>query len=299
MLQFGGAQPDGFRFENVAETKSGVVTISPNRVVYGTGVYDGRAEIDLVRDRNQLFRATAVAAVHPAPKRVLVIGLSSAAWTQIAANLGGVETVTAVEINPGYLQLISKYPMLKSVLSNPKIDIVIDDGRRWLRRNPDEKFDVIIANTTFHWRAGASNLLSVEFLELAKSHLNPGGVYYYNTTGSGAVQKTGASVFDYAARFEHFMLASDSPIAFDKERWYRSLMTLQVDGKHLLNPARSEHRARAREIVSYADRVGVLNEADEMEFAVEFRDSILDRTAGVSVITDDNMGGEWPSRLIW
>lgn len=297
-LQFRNRMPDGYQFANIAETKSGVVAITPDRQVFGTGIYDGMAEIDLVADRNRLFRATAVAAVHPAPKRVLVIGLSSAAWTQVLANLGSVEHVTAVEINPGYLQLIAGYPELKSVLHNPKIDIVVDDGRRWLRRNADEKFDVIVANTTFHWRAGASNLLSVEFLRLVRQHLNPGGIYYYNTTSSQAVQKTGASVFPHAARFEHFMFASDNPIVFDQARWSRALETWKVDGRPLLDFKRLEHRVRAREIISYADRVGPLDRVDEMRFAVEYRDSILERTTNYAVITDDNMGGEWSTTLL-
>lgn len=297
-LQFRDHMPEGFQFANVAETKSGVVTITSDRMVFGTGVYDGMAEIDLLADRNGLFRATAVAAVHPAPKRVLVIGLSSAAWTQILANMEGVEQVTAVEINPGYLHLIADYPELRSVLDNPKVDIVVDDGRRWLRRNPDERFDVIVANTTFHWRAGASNLLSVEFLNLVRRHLSPGGIYYYNTTSSEAVQRTGASVFPHVARFEHFMFASEAPISFDPRRWHDALKTWTVDGRPLLDFSRPDHRERAREIASYAQRVGPLNREDEMRFAVEFRDSILKRTTEFAVITDDNMGGEWTTTFL-
>jgi len=296
-LQFHGKAPDGFRFANVAETRSGVVAITPDNVVFGTGVYDGRAEVDLVKDRNGLFRATAVSAVHRAPKEVLVIGLSAAAWTQVLVNLSGVDRVTAIEINPGYLSLIARYPALASVLDNPKVDIVIDDGRRWLQRHPDRKFDVIVANTTFHWRAGASNLLSVEFLELVRSRLSPEGVYYFNTTSSDAVQKTAASVFRHAARFEHMMLVSEAPIEFDKQRWLRELETLRVDGAPLLDFQQAEHRSRAEMIVDLADRVGALNPRDELEFAVEFRDSILNRTAALTAITDDNMGGEWPKLL--
>lgn len=293
-LQFRGDKPRGYRFDSVAETKSGVVTVAEDRTVYGTGVYDGIAEIDLMNDRNGLFRVTALAAVHPEPKSVLVIGLSSAAWTQILANLPGVESVTAVEINPGYLSVISDYPDVQSVLTNPKIDIVIDDGRRWLRRNPNRRFDLIVANTTFHWRAGASNLLSLEFLDLVRSHLRPGGIYYYNTTSSNSVQRTGASAFPHAARFEHFLMTSENPIVFDRQRWRQALSDLAVDGQKLFDGSLAEHRDRIEIITSLADRVGPVNPLDELQFAVEFRDSILARTIGERLITDDNMGSEWP-----
>lgn len=293
-LQFRDDKPRGYRFDSVAETKSGVVTVAEDRTVYGTGVYDGIAEIDLMTDRNGLFRVTALAAVHPDPKSVLVIGLSSAAWTQILANLPGVEEVTAVEINPGYLSVIREYPDVRSVLTNPKVDIIIDDGRRWLRRNPTRQFDLIVANTTFHWRAGASNLLSMEYLNLVRRHLRPGGIYYYNTTSSNAVQRTGASAFPHAARFEHFLMTSEAPIVFDQQRWRNALSNLSVDGQKLFDVARPEHRERIDIITSLADRVGPVNPLDELQYAVEFRDSILERTAGERLITDDNMGSEWP-----
>ena len=74
--------------------------------------------------------------------------------------------------------------MVSSLLANPKVHIVIDDGRRWLASNPARRFDVIVMNTTFHWRAHTTNLLSEEFLRLARAHLRAGGILHYNTTGS-------------------------------------------------------------------------------------------------------------------
>ena len=50
------------------------------------------------------------------------------------------------------------------MLHDPKVDIVIDDGRRWLNPPPDERFDVIVMNTTWHWRAHITDLLSTEFM---------------------------------------------------------------------------------------------------------------------------------------
>jgi len=215
-LQLRNSKKDTLIFENISETRSGVVAITDKKIVYGTGVYDGAVSVDLLDDVNGIYRPVAVAATHPEPKRVLVIGMSMGAWTQVLANMPSVEHVQVVEIDRGYLELIRKYPNVSSILDNQKIDIVIDDGRRWLRRNPEEKFDIIVANTTYFWRSSASNLLSVEFLEQIKRHLADGGVYFYNSTKSDRVQKTGAVVFDYAARFEHFVFASQKPLKFDK-----------------------------------------------------------------------------------
>lgn len=295
-LQLRNDHQEQLTFENISETRSGVVAISEDKIVYGTGVYDGRVRIDLLNDLNGVYRPIAVAAVHPEPKRVLVIGMSMGAWTQILANMPTVEHVQVVEINRGYVDLISQYPVVSSLLDNPKIDIAIDDGRRWLRRNPGEKFDIIVANTTFFWRSSASNLLSVEFLEQIKRHLSDDGVYFYNSTSSDRVQRTGAEVFDYAARFEHFVFASQKPLNFNKDHWMNQIRNWKIDGELLLDISTPEGKAKADELVGLFEKVGPLNPDNELEPALEFREEILKRTQHSEIITDDNMGAEW---LIW
>ena len=69
------------------------------------------------------------------------------------------------------LEIAADLPEVASVLSNPKVSIVTDDGRRWLRLHPDRKFDAIVSNTTWHFRANVTNLLSAEFLDLIGQHL--------------------------------------------------------------------------------------------------------------------------------
>jgi spermidine synthase len=76
---------------------------------------------------------------------------------------------------------------------------VIDDGRRWLVEYPQSRFDLVVMNTTFHWRAHAS-----DFLRLMRSHLSPGGMLYYNTTGSGEVLLTGATVSPLPQQTHHY-----------------------------------------------------------------------------------------------
>ena len=130
-------------FRHLVETRSGVVGVSQDGTVYGGGVYDGRFNTDLVHDTNGIFRAFAIVGVHPKPSEVLMIGLSSGSWAQVIANCAGVAHLTIVEINPGYLRLIGQYPAVAGILRNPKVQIEIDDGRRWLVRNPHKKFDLM------------------------------------------------------------------------------------------------------------------------------------------------------------
>ena len=86
--------------------------------------------------------------------------MSTGAWIRAVQGFPGVEAIDVVEINPAYVELTRAYPTLAPLLDDPRVHIHIDDGRRWLKRNPDARYDLIIQNTTYHWRANAGNLLS-------------------------------------------------------------------------------------------------------------------------------------------
>lgn len=277
----------GERFADLVENRSGVIAVTQDGIVYGGGAYDGRFNTDLINDTNGLFRAFAMAGLHARPANVLIIGLSSGSWAQVVASNPEVKDITIVEINPGYLPLIRKHPQVESLLRNPKVHIVIDDGRRWLVSHPDRKFDFILMNTTFYWRANVSNLLSREFLSLVRSHLNRGGIEYYNTTGSSRAMATGVSVFPYDLRIANFLAVSDSPFTLYKDRWKEALVNYQIDGHPVFNLTIPHDRARLDEVLHLADHPDVTNGTTES------RAGILLRLAGVPVITDNNMGSEW------
>jgi spermidine synthase len=290
-LMFKRSYHPGERFRHVVENRSGVITVTADATVYGGGMYDGRFNTDLVHDINGVFRVYALSSFHPMPRNVLMIGLSSGSWAQIVANHPQVETLTIVEINPGYLQLVAQYPQVAGLLANPKAHVVTDDGRRWLMSHPDRKFDVIVMNTSFNWREHMSNLLSVEFLQLARRHLLPGGVLYYNTTGSQEVLFTGTMVFPYGLRVGNFLAVSDSPMVVNRERLRWILLQYRIDDLPVLNMSIPDDAKRLREMLDLTQRFG-----SDRSFAtpsMEYADSIRERCRGKRIITDDNMGTEW------
>lgn len=277
-------------FVHVVENKSGVITVTRGGMVLGGGIYDGHFNVNLVRDTNGIERAYALSYFHPNPKEVLMVGLASGSWAQIIANHPQVQHLTIVEINPGYLQLIPLYPEVASMLHNPKVQIIVDDGRRWLFRNPNAKFDVIVMNTTHHWRSHATNLLSRDFLKEIRHHLNPGGVDFYNTTSSAEVQATGVEVFPYGLRIANCLVVSDSPLQLDRDRWREVLSRYTIDGKPVLNLFVEADRARLNEVLSMAD---TLDRPTSQFFALESASHIRLRSTNARLITDDNMGTEW------
>jgi spermidine synthase len=84
---------------------------------------------------------------------------------------------TAVELVPSVKEAFAFYHAdAARVLSNPRGHIVIDDGRRFLKRTR-EKFDVIVIDPPPPVEAAGSSLLySEEFYELAKQRLKPNGI---------------------------------------------------------------------------------------------------------------------------
>jgi spermidine synthase len=282
----------GIVFRNLVENRSGIIAVTADEKVIGGGVYDGHFNIDPVNASNGIFRAYAIAAFHPNPRHVLVIGLSSGSWTQILVNHPKVEDTTVVEINPGYLSLIQQRPIVSSLLHNPKVHVEIDDGRRWLVSHPERKFDFILMNSTFNWRANTTNLLSVEFLRLVRKHLNPGGILYYNTTDSGRVQFTGAEGFPYALRVSNFLAVSDSPIEFNRARFKKLLENYRIDGHPVLDLTKPDHRACVDWMVSLPQQ-NYESSGQALDRSIEDRASLLRRLQGMRLVTDDNMGTEW------
>jgi spermidine synthase len=184
-------------------------------MVFGGNAYDGIVTANVETNPNRLDRLYVLALLHPHPKRLLFVGLSAGAWVRAAEGFGGLERIDAVEINPAYLEMIRTYGQVSTLLKDPRVHIEVDDARRWLRRHPQARYDAIVQNTTYHWRANVGNLLSREYFREVASHLNPGGVFIANTTGSFDVLATAQAVFAHAYRYTNFVYASDQEITPD------------------------------------------------------------------------------------
>lgn len=215
--------------------------------VFGGNAYDGRVNIDFMRNSNHICRLYMLAAVKPAPRRVLVIGMSAGSWTRVVSAFPGVEKIDVVEINPGYLELVNRYDDLRPLLSDPRLTIHFDDGRRWLQRNPKETYDLVVMNTTFHWRAYTTLLLSRDFLDILKAHMNPGAVLAYNSTYSLDVYQTAAETFKHVWAYKNFVIAGDTLAIPTEEDGIQRIAALRLDGRPLVDPGRPQVAARIRE----------------------------------------------------
>jgi spermidine synthase len=132
---------------------------------------------------------------------------------------------TAVDLVPSVPALFGYFHSdADEFLRLPFARIVIDDGRRFLKEGT-EQYDVIIIDPPPPPPAVASSLLySIEFYDLAKRRLKPGGILAQwlpgdadASTQSSAAQAITRSfpyvrVFGSVENWGHHFLASDSPI---------------------------------------------------------------------------------------
>jgi spermidine synthase len=287
-LQYGNVEGPKPRFAQIVESRHGVVAITQDRRIYGGGVYDGVIDTG-IKEGNPLIRPYFISALHSKPREVLVIGMSGGAWTQILANNPDVEHVTVVEISSAYLKVIAAWPQVSSLLTNSKVNIVIDDGRRWMRRNPARKFDAIVMNTTFHWREFASALLSREFLTTTRDHLNPGGIAMWNTTDSARAARTGMDVFPHTMMIYNNCVGSMAPLVVNREHWRSVMSAYQIDGHPLFRLDTEQGRKDLEAVLAFGEDAP----AAHPRWRLMSRPEMQHWFGTAPVITEDNLGSEY------
>ncbi|MBE0501820.1 MAG: fused MFS/spermidine synthase [Desulfuromonadales bacterium] len=107
----------------------------------------------------------------PPVKKVLMLGLGGGAMAQFIARKFPEVRLDVVEIDPLVVEVAIKYFGFKP---GPHGQLQIGDGRRLLRKSV-QKYDVIILDA---YKAGGIpfHLTTLEFMQIVKDHLNPGGV---------------------------------------------------------------------------------------------------------------------------
>jgi spermidine synthase len=280
-LLFKDHWPEKQSFRYVLENRGGVITVEEKKyggdAIYGGGVWDGRFQVNLGFDVNDISRAFLIAALHPDPREVLEIGLASGSFALVLDAYEPIQALDIIEINRGYPEIIRHYPEHSRLFESAKVKLHIDDGRRWLKRNPGRKFDLIVMDVSWHERNNITNLLSIDFLHILKSHLRPGGVLYYNTTDSDDVIYTAAQVFRHVVRYKDFIAVGDAP--FDMRR-LEAEANLQ---SFIEQPVAARYKMRIPQ-----PALARLANEPLVDIADGYR-----RRSDLVVITDDNMATEF------
>jgi spermidine synthase/uncharacterized membrane protein YecN with MAPEG domain len=172
------------------------------------------------------------ALIHPSPKDVAVIGLGSGETAWAVACRPETQRVQVWEIaasQPRLLRQVSalgRYDSLKDLLSDGRIGILAADGRRALARE-ERRYDVIEVDALYLTSAGSGNLYSVEFFELCRSRLKPGGLVCSQKPGR-RVGLTFAEALPHVLDFGTIVIGSDSEIPVDVAAWVARLRSPEV-----------------------------------------------------------------------
>ncbi len=173
--------------------------------------------------------------LHDSPvKSVLVICLGMG--TSFRSAMSWTPDVTVVELVPGVKKgLPYFYPD-----TVPNLDkIVVDDGRRYLKR-ANRMFDIITIDPPPPIEAAGSSLLySKEFCQQLHAHLNPGGILqlWFPSDERAVLAATVSSLKESFANVRAFqssegwgyhLIASDKPIVIPDEQTLRSLLSAAV-----------------------------------------------------------------------
>ncbi len=191
----------------------------------------GKSDGSALRDApTQVMSGLIGAALHPEPRRALVIGLGTGQSAGWLAQVPGMERVDVLELEPAILHVAELCaPVNHRTLEHPKVRIDIGDGREHLLTTR-ETYDLIFSEPSNPYRAGIASLFTVELYEAASRRLGDRGLflqwlqgYGVDSQGVRTAMATLGSVFPYVESWQvHsqdlLLVAGKRPIGHDLGR---------------------------------------------------------------------------------
>lgn len=196
--------------------------------------------------------------LHDEPRSAFVVGFGGGVTTRALAYTD-LESIRVVELEPAVIDagraiVNGEIP----VLQDTRVHLEFNDARNTLLLDPT-RYDIIAAQPSHPWIAGAANVFTREFFELAQSRLKPGGIYgqWVNLFNMDATTlrilfKTFYDVFPEGLTLgnlytgDYLLFGSDHPLVFDYERIQKRMDNPQI------TKAFEHHDVRtAEDIVTY------------------------------------------------
>jgi len=133
------------------------------------------AGVDLMLRTTQKLQGYVPLFVHKNPRKVLQIGYGSGETSGVGL-MFGVEEYNIVEICPGVFEAGRFFEKInKGSYKDPRLNKIIMDGKNFVKLT-DEKFDIIMNDSTYPGTTGSSALYTYDHFKQCREHLNPGGV---------------------------------------------------------------------------------------------------------------------------
>jgi spermidine synthase len=233
---------------SVAVTRSS----TGSRFFHGAGKVQASSQPQDMRLQRMLGHLSALACKNPAQVQdVLVVACGAGVTAGSFVPYPSVRRITVCDIEPLVPKIVApmfgreNYHIVDGIeKSNPhrvngkEVAVVYDDGRHYIRTLPaDARFDVITSDPIDPWVKGSAALNTVEFYEMCKSHLKPGGVmslwmplYESNTESAKSMIATFFQVFPNGMLFsndQHFE-GYDAVLLGQAEPWAVNVDALEA-----------------------------------------------------------------------
>jgi spermidine synthase len=197
------------------------------RVMYLDGLHQANDSEPMVA-MHRLIGAMAMA-LHPDPRRVLVIGLGGGV-TPGATSLFPDALIEVVELSPGVVAGSEWFRHVNhDLLRRPGVHLRVGDGRNHLLLTPD-RYDVITADIIQPFHAGAGNLYSREYFDLAARTLDDDGLMlqwigHRPKSQYTLIARTFQSAFPHATLWSHGTLLAGTrqPLRLSAARYRERL----------------------------------------------------------------------------
>jgi len=210
-------------------------------------------------------------AYHPGLRNILFIGLGGGSVEKrVWRDFPGID-LQVVELDPEVRDVAYRYFDLPR---SPRLKIAVEDGRRFLARD-DRRWDAIVIDAYFS-DSLPFHLTTVEFLELVRTRLTPGGVVASNLIG--AVKGEGSQLFRSMYKTYRTVFPS---VAVHPEGNADELQNIIVVASESATPAKDVLVDRWREIEKRTPR------AVDLEQAIRTRYDGAVTTTDVPILTDD------------
>ena len=231
--------------------------------------------------------------LHPAPGRVLVIGLATGS-SDFAVAAAGAGAVEGVELSPVVARAARHFAGVNGgILDDPRFRLTLADGRSFLHSRGGG-FDLIVSQPSNPWVAGVTNLFTREFFRLARGRLNPGGAVGI------WVQGYAISAGDFRSIVATFLQVFPEALLFEESPGGGDYFLIGSLGRPASVDVMRERLAGRPELRDLMSRAGCPSLPEVLARFIA-AGSALRRFAGSAPpITDDNLRLEYSApRAIW
>jgi spermidine synthase len=141
-------------------------------------IVNGKSDGNAKRDAGtQVMSGLLAALIHSNPKSGAVIGLGTGSTAGWLAAIPSMERVDVVELEPVLVKFAAQCaPINHGALTNPKLNLIIGDGREFLLTGK-QRYDLVVSEPSNPYRAGIASLFTREYYEAIAQKLNRGGLF--------------------------------------------------------------------------------------------------------------------------